>query len=171
MKSFFVLTFLLCIHVDTSTSTNINTSTIEPLTSHTTGFLPVSTVPGTASTVTSTKKKGGGLKCYGCYSTEDWNKCKEIQQEYDCSEDEEQCFQLLHYGEKGHVQAGTYMKGCASSDKCKQLKEEKCRTEDFAVPGIKCEITWCTGDLCNAAAPPVVSVIIFIACTCLAFLY
>ncbi|KAJ7327354.1 hypothetical protein OS493_027044 [Desmophyllum pertusum] len=36
---------------------------------------------------------------------------------------------------------------------------------------IKCELTWCTGDLCNAAALPMVSAIILIACACLAFLY
>ncbi|XP_078356248.1 uncharacterized protein LOC144641068 [Oculina patagonica] len=114
---------------------------------------------------------GDGTKCYRCSSTKDWDECEDIEEEYDCPEDEDQCYKLFFNGEKGHKQAETYIKGCTASDKCTQLNEELCRTEEFGDPGIKCEITWCTGDLCNAAALPMVSVIIFIACACLAFLY
>ena len=113
---------------------------------------------------------GGALKCYRCSSTKDWDECVDIQQDFDCPDEADQCYKLLFKGEKDHVQEENYKKGCTTSDNCTQLNEELCRMKEFG-PGTTCEISWCIGDLCNAAALQMVSAISFIACACLAFLY
>ena len=113
---------------------------------------------------------GGALKCHRCSSTKNWDECVDIQIEFDCSDDSDQCYKLLFKGEKDHVQEESYRKGCTKSDNCAQLNEELCKMKEFG-PGTTCEISWCIGDLCNAADLQKVSVISFIACACLAFLY
>ena len=113
---------------------------------------------------------GRGLKCYQCSSTKDWDECEDIQIEVKCDEEEDQCFKVFFKGKKGHIQSETYSKGCTTNEKCKQFNEEWCKMKEFS-PGVNCEVTWCTGDKCNAAALPIVSAIILIACACLAFLY
>ena len=112
----------------------------------------------------------GSLKCYRCTSNRNWDECDAIQQEIDCPDDAHQCYKFHFKGEKEHVQAQTYIKGCTPSDKCKQVDDELCKIEEFG-PGIRCEITWCSDDLCNATALPMVSAISFIVCACLPFLY
>ena len=112
----------------------------------------------------------GALKCYRCSSTKDWDECVDIQQDFDCPYDSDLCYKLLFKSKKEHVQEENYRKGCATSENFTQFNKELCNMKDFG-PGTMCEISWCTGDLCNAAALPMVTAISFIVCACLAFLY
>ena len=113
---------------------------------------------------------GRGLKCYQCSTTMGWDECEDIQSEVDCNKTADQCFKVFFKGQRDHIQAETYSKGCTTNEKCQQVNEDLCKMDEFG-PGIKCELTWCTGELCNAAALPMVSAIILIACACLVFLY
>ena len=111
---------------------------------------------------------GQGLECYRCSTNKDWSECSKIQEKVKCAPGSDQCFKLFFDGQKGHVSDETYKKGCTTNSSCSQA-EELCKKAEFG-PGIKCELTWCTGDLCNAVALPTISFIIVKACVVVYFL-
>ena len=111
------------------------------------------------------------MKCYRCFTTKDWDECKDIQEEFECPGELDLCYKRYFDGQEGNIQAKFYSKGCTSSKtECKDLNEDLYNVEKFG-SGTDCKIDICKGNLCNAAAVPAVSCFILIACACLAFLY
>lgn len=107
-----------------------------------------------------------GLKCYRCVSTKSWDDCADVKKEMDCPSGLDRCYKGFAdvKGEGASVKA--YEKGCLSAAVCDTFQKS-----DFCKGKGECKIDCCTGDLCNAAAVPMVSVIILITCAFVVFAF
>ncbi|KAJ7375931.1 hypothetical protein OS493_037950 [Desmophyllum pertusum] len=107
-----------------------------------------------------------GLKCYKCTSTKSWDDCASVKIEKTCSSGEDRCTKAYFKGKSEGASVEGFAKDCHSaadcdgfekSDLCKDMKE--------------CKVNCCSSDLCNAAALPMVSAFIFIACALVVFAF
>ena len=80
------------------------------------------------------------LKCHQCLSTISWSDCKSKEISVTCAPDFNRCAKI--YAE-GNISEG-FGKGCESSSNCKTY----CPNALIR----KCQITCCSGDMCNGAA-------------------
>lgn len=109
------------------------------------------------------------LKCYACQSSTGWDDCVSAQKEMTCALGNDRCGSVFVDVKSSAGSAATYAKGCLSHSEC--------------VGGVDC----CSGNLCNSGIPetsiaqvknsgipssvlgPVVSVIMVLACSIVAF--
>ncbi|KAJ7375932.1 u-PAR/Ly-6 domain [Desmophyllum pertusum] len=108
---------------------------------------------------------GYGLKCYKCTSTKSWDDCAAVKIEKTCSSGEDLCSKAYFNGKSEGVSVEGFDKECLSAADCDGFEKT-----DFC-KGKECKINCCSGDLCNAAALPMVSAFIFIACALVAFAF
>ena len=101
----------------------------------------------------------------------DWDDCDKNKTEKTCTENENRCGKGLVIQNYAGVSHSFYGKGCASSSDCDPDKAEMCKSSHPNVSVTECEINCCSGDLCNGAKVPTVSVIILLACVLVAFLH
>ena len=113
---------------------------------------------------------GYGLKCYQCLTLKGWDDCDKTKTEATCAEGENRCGKALVTTKQGGASVSLYAKGCGRSSDCDAAKPELCKSSDPTVSVTECEINCCSGDLCNGAKVPMVSAIMFLACSFLAFL-
>ena len=110
---------------------------------------------------------GYGLKCYKCGSTKSWDDCEDVQEEMTCLAGFDRCLKGYAHVKGDGASVEGFEKGCFTAELCdKTEKIELCKGE-----GRKCEINCCSGDLCNAAAVQLVSIIVLIACALVALLH
>ncbi|XP_020910460.1 uncharacterized protein LOC110248288 [Exaiptasia diaphana] len=102
------------------------------------------------------------LKCYVCSSTKDWSSCNHVKREHTCDSGINNCLKA-EISVKGPLIDGIeYLKVC--SDSCDADKIAFCKTKLKEGLKISCKLNCCKGDLCNAAAVPLVSGFIIMAC-------
>ncbi|XP_020600598.1 lymphocyte antigen 6 complex locus protein G6d-like [Orbicella faveolata] len=111
---------------------------------------------------------GYGLKCYQCITLKDWDDCDKT--EVTCARGADRCAKALVTGKQGEASVSVYAKGCSLSSTCNADKSELCKSSDPKVSVTECEINCCSGDLCNGAKVPMVSVFMLLACVLAAFL-
>jgi len=112
---------------------------------------------------------GYGLKCYQClsFNGRSWDSCKNSTEEETCPSGDDRCGKFFVDGSVQGRTVSVYAKGCLTSSNC---NEDGCKMffKDLAKVR-KCEFSCCSGDLCNGAKVLVVSAIMLLACTLVAF--
>ena len=91
---------------------------------------------------------GYGLKCYGCFDTHSWDRCKKTQRVQKCQPYQDACAKL-----HGKKRFDLYLKGCVPRGKYNGTSS-LCHEQRFT----ECQITCCTTDLCNWAQEPMIGV-------------
>ena len=109
---------------------------------------------------------GYSLKCNYCVSFESWNECNDTMKQVTCLSSQNRCAKANIKAETAAASAEIFLKGCTTSSDC---SAHNCKSIYPSVKITKCEIYCCTGDLCNGAQVPMVSVIMLLACAILAF--
>ena len=112
---------------------------------------------------------GYGLKCYECGSTKSWDDCAGVRKEVTCDSSSNRCVKGMKDGTDDDVSFALYAKGCVESSACDPDTSEFCKYSDKGKVK-KCEISCCSGDLCNGGKVPMISAIMFFACALVAFL-
>ena len=109
---------------------------------------------------------GYSLKCNQCFSLKSWDECKDKVKQVTCSSGHNRCAKANIKAESAAAAAEVFVKGCTTSSAC---SASNCKSIYPSVAITKCDIDCCTGDLCNGAQVPMVSVIMLLACAILAF--
>lgn len=113
---------------------------------------------------------GYGLKCYECGSTKSWDDCASVKKEVTCDSGFDRCVKGMKDGTQGDVSFALYAKACGvQSSACDPDTSEFCKSGDSGKVK-KCDISCCSGDLCNGGKIPMVSAIMLLACALVAFL-
>ena len=113
---------------------------------------------------------GYGLKCYECGSTKSWDDCTSVRKEVTCDSGLNRCVKGMKDGTQDDVSFAVYAKGCVDSSTCDPDTSEFCKSDDKGKVK-NCEIACCSDDLCNGGKVPMVSAIMLLACTLVAFLH
>ena len=111
---------------------------------------------------------GYGLKCYECLSSKSWDDCASVRKEMTCDSSSNRCIKGMKDGTQDDVSFALYAKGCAESSACDRDSSKFCKSDEGKVK--KCEISCCSGDLCNGGKVPMISAIMLFACALVAFL-
>ena len=109
---------------------------------------------------------GYGLKCYRCVSTKSWDDCADVKKEVTCSSGFDRCVKAYADVKTEGASVEAYEKGCFTEELCKSVVDKV----PFCKGKGECKINCCSGDLCNAAALPMVSTIILITCAFVAWI-
>ena len=99
-------------------------------------------------------------------STKSWDDCAGVKKEVNCSADENRCYKAFASVKNEGASVEAYEKGCVSAAVCDAFDKS-----DFCKGKGECKIDCCTGDLCNAAALPMISAIIITTCALVAFVF
>ena len=96
--------------------------------------------------------------------------CANIKKEMDCPSAANRCGKYKVETSSGGISAAVYAKGCTTKAECDMGdKSDLCKAQDPTAK-VSCEVNCCEGDLCNGANLPVVSAVVLLACTLVAFL-
>ena len=112
---------------------------------------------------------GYGLKCYECASSKSWDDCASIRKEKTCDSSSNRCVKGMRDGGQDDVSFAFYVKGCVESSECDTDTSDFCKDSDLGKVK-NCELSCCSGDLCNGGKVPMVSAIMLLACALAAFL-
>jgi len=109
---------------------------------------------------------GFGLKCYICFSYKNWDDCPANNNNTEtCNANADRCIKAKIVFKKDGKEDTSYVRGCATSEDCDKgcVAKQEYTIED-------CDYGCCKEDLCNGAKVPMVSAIILVACTVVAFI-
>jgi len=111
---------------------------------------------------------GSALKCYRCESSESWIECDDSAKNIiTCSAGQSRCGKVF----KRADQISTFARGCLSAKQCYDGPEnfELCRKAQERGSKVTCQMSCCSGDLCNGAAHmSVVGGLILLTCAVVA---
>ena len=95
------------------------------------------------------------LFCFTCASHSSWGDCDSARQKVRCAPEEDTCAKIY-----ASTQLGSYTKKCMPKDKCAAIKQTCTEANKREVSGDECGVDCCQGDLCNAVARQLVSVVL-----------
>lgn len=107
------------------------------------------------------------LKCYRCESSKSWAECDAAERNIiTCSSGQSQCAKVLKQDK-----TSTYARGCLTAKECHDGPKnfEICRKAEERGLKVTCQMSCCSGDLCNGANEvSVVSVVLLLTCAVVA---
>ena len=111
---------------------------------------------------------GCALKCEMCLSAYGWDDCKNKVKTLFCSSHDNRCGKAVMEMKRFGRATEFYGKSCTTLEECSQRKCDSLKMGSSSTV-TKCDIHCCNGDMCNGAQVSMVSTILLLACSILAF--
>ncbi|KAL9956701.1 hypothetical protein ACROYT_G038222 [Oculina patagonica] len=107
------------------------------------------------------------LYCYVCSSDESFEECTKTQKKQECPGGNYRCFyQHIDYSDSQGKRVKTYTKGCTLPSECSKDTRPICQEREKEYDSVTCEITCCSGGICNetSGSMAVISSVLLVAC-------
>jgi len=92
------------------------------------------------------------LRCHVCLSYSSWEDCAKSQDPLTCEPEDTHCLRQMVHVDMGFFNTTTFVKTCATSDKCTPDAVRRCKNSSgfgqMGIKDVKCDLECCQGDLC-----------------------